>query len=212
MTIRRIAHLTDHRLTDVCLDGDPTPAERDHLDRCEGCRERRAQLDAMLQEISRAAEAETDVAFPPQRLLSQHARILQRIAQDGRPARVIAFPASTAPEARPFRGRPAARWIAAAAVAGLVIGMVVGRWTHLAPSSTALRASSTRGVSVRLEPVAAFVPQVLALSEDELLGEIENAVAGPVPVLRPIHEMTPLVDQVVGTSGVTGGVTSGDIR
>jgi len=39
----------------------------------------------------------------------QQARILQRIVQDGRPARVIAFPAAPAPEVRMFRARPAVR-------------------------------------------------------------------------------------------------------
>ena len=36
---------------------------------------------------------EADAAFPAERLARQRARILQRVDQDGRPARVIAFPA-----------------------------------------------------------------------------------------------------------------------
>ena len=47
------------------------------------------------------------------------------------PARLIAFPAGHAPHEPPVsRTRPASRWIAAAAVAGLVVGVLAGRFGH----------------------------------------------------------------------------------
>ena len=149
----------------------------------------------LLEEISAAAAREADAVFTPERLAVQQSRILQRIAQAGRPARVIAFPAGShgTGTRRLFRARPAVRWIAVAAVAGLVVGLVVGRWTHGFSSVRDLRGIPARAVSARLEPISPFTPASVRLSDDELLGQIELASVGPVGVLQPLHELTPLV-------------------
>ena len=189
-----VAHLSEDRLANACLEGDATPAELRHLETCPACDARRAALTALIGEVVDTANREADAIFTPERLAVQQSRILQRIAHVGRPARVIAFPAgSSGTETRRlFRARPAVRWIAVAAVAGLVVGLVVGRWTNGFSSARGLGVPA-RAVSARLEPVSPFTPASVTLSDDELLGQIELAAAGPVGVLQPLHELTPLV-------------------
>lgn len=194
--MRRPSHLTDDRLVNLCGDNVPTSDELTHLEQCDRCRARHTGLQGLLREVTDAAAVDADAAFPPERLAVQRARILLRVAQNGRPGHLLTFPAATSPGVRLFRVRPASRWVAAAAAAGLAVGLMVGRLTHTTPPSMALRAPATHGVTARVAPLAGLTPVSLVLSDDELLGEIEIAVAGPVAVLRPLHELTPAADQV----------------
>ena len=194
--MRSSAHVTDDRLVEVCLERRATELEAAHFAACDRCRARRMRLAAMLLEIDDAADADTEERFPPERLAAQQARILQRIEQDGRPARVIAFPAAPAVDPRPLRTRPAARWIAAAAVAGLTIGLATGFLVHDLPmlgrpSRPALVGSSARGVATSNPGPAAEIVNA-SFNDEEFLGEIENAIDDPyVPVLRPLNDLTP---------------------
>ena len=164
----------------MCLGGDERPVAG-----CAACEARRADLTALLHEVSDAAAYHADAAFPAERLGRQQARILQRIEQDGRPGRIIAFPGH-GQEAASLRTRPRARWIAAAAVAGLVIGLAAGHLQHdiqrgmSAPSVPAVRATDAPDVRT-LQAVAT------TFSEDEFLGQIEMAADSPGPgtALRP---------------------------
>lgn len=187
------AHVTDDRLVEVCFDGVPTPVEEAHFAACDRCRERLARLEHMLRELSDAAAVETDAIFPETRLAAQRVRILQRIEQDGRPARVIAFPAGHASDVRPLRAHPAARWIAGAAAAGLAVGLLAGHLAHDLPTA----GRPTRTASRRSAPPPAAQPAIRAvsasLSDEQLLGEIELAIQGPaLDVLHPLNELTPL--------------------
>jgi anti-sigma factor RsiW len=194
--MRPSTHVSDDRLVEVCLEQTPTEPEAAHLAACSRCRTRRARLEAMFLEIEHAADVEVDEIFTPERLASQETRILQRIEQDGRPARVIAFPAVTAPEPRPLRTRPAARWIAGAAAAGLTIGLLAGELVHDLPilgrpSRPALVSTSARGAS---SPTARPTPEIVnaSFNDEEFLGEIETALDGPhVPALMPLNDLTP---------------------
>jgi anti-sigma factor RsiW len=194
--MRPSAHVSDDRLVEVCLEQTPTDPEAAHLASCDRCRTRRSRLEAMFLEIRDAADAEADEIFTPERLAGQQTRILQRIEQDGRPARVIAFPAAAIPELRPLRTRPAARWIAGAAAAGLTIGLLAGHLVHDFPTlgqppRPALVGSSARGSSAP-GPGPAMEVVNASFNEEEFLGEIENALDGPhVPALRPLNDLTP---------------------
>ncbi|HEY6360767.1 MAG TPA: hypothetical protein VIX63_06660 [Vicinamibacterales bacterium] len=176
------SHLSDDQLLELCLGGDERPVAG-----CAACETRRADLAALLDEVSDAAACHADAAFPADRLARQQARILQRIEQDGRPGRIIAFPGH-GQEAALLRDRPRARWIAAAAVAGLVIGLLAGHLQHdllgrvSAPSVPAVRTTD-----------APDVPTLRAVSEDEFLDQIEMAADSPGPgtALRPLHDVTP---------------------
>src|SRR5712691_2016349 len=125
------SHLSDDRLIEVCVLDAPSPTEEQHLSACSRCDARRVRLQRLLDDVSDTAVAAADAAFSPERLTRQQARILAHLQHEGRPARVIAFPAGHAPhEPAVSRTRPASRWIAAAAVAGLVVGAMAGRFGY----------------------------------------------------------------------------------
>ena len=179
-------HLSDDQLIDACL-GVPQSSAREHLLGCAGCEARRAAMGHMLTEVTEVAVAEADAVFSPERLTRQHARILQRVDQDGRPARVIVFPAGQPPSSSLRHPRPATRWVAGAAAAGLVLGLLGG---HFARNLTGFDRPAPTAVA---QPTGTTAVRTVSLSaEDEFLGQIELAVgsAGPA-VLRPIDALTP---------------------
>jgi anti-sigma factor RsiW len=183
------SHLTDDELIALCFDS-TEPAAHRHLTACTACATRHGSLVQMLAEISGAADAEVDVAFPEDRLARQQARILHRVDQDGRPGRVIAFPAASAQAAPSLRTRSTSRWIAAAAAAAFVIGLAAGHMVHdfprlSAPHHVALTTPTVTGTTLRVSTTP-------AVSDDEFLGEIEDAVDSNGPAaLRPIDALTP---------------------
>ena len=152
-------------------------------------RERTAAA-SLLAEIAAAAAHEADAVFTPERLARQQAKILQRVEQDGRPGRVIVFPGHGSEAPMP-RVRPATRWIAVAAAAGLVIGLLAGHLAHdmpgltrPAPVTTAMRATDASPAGLRAVATT--------FSEDEFLGEIELAADQPGGIaLLPLHNATP---------------------
>jgi anti-sigma factor RsiW len=187
--MRRNTHLSDDRLIEVCFDAVPTDVEEHHFETCDRCSARRTRLQHLLREVSDAAATELSALFPPERLAAQQARILHRVEHDGRPGRVIAFPAVQASEVRPLRTRPAARWIAGAAAAGLAVGMLAGHLVHDLPGSRAQRRSAVR-TTVNAVPQPTL--RAAVLSDEEFLGQIEQALAGPeLAVLRPLDDLTP---------------------
>lgn len=184
-------HLSDDQLIDTCL-GVSTSGVQEHLLACPTCETRRAAVGQMLMDVTDVATAQADAIFTPERLTRQHARILQRVDQDGRPARVIVFPAGQAPAATVLHSRPAMRWVSAAAAAGLVLGLLGG---HLARNLTGFDPAPAQQ-PVLSQAAATAAVRTVAISavsaEDEFLEQIELATgsAGPA-VLRPIDALTP---------------------
>lgn len=184
--IKGHSHLSDERLIETCLfEGALAPADAV----CQSCAARRGELIALLDEVTQASEDAVDAAFPAERLARQQARILQRVKHEGRPARLLSFPATSA-DAGDQRPRPAVRWIAAAAAAGLVIGMVAGHLVDefprqmFGPAVMADRTTPASGTPLRT--VAHTV------SDEEFLGQIELAVEGPAgSALGLLHQATP---------------------
>lgn len=186
--IGRSRHLSDNRLLDICLQRGPSAADEGHLDACEPCRMRRADLLRVLEESKDAAAHESDLVFTSKRLAKQHARILQRIEQEGRPARVLAFP--SLPLRAPWtpRHRPAMRWLAAAAAAGLLIGLLAGHFAHQFPARTL----SSRVVPARPGIGTALAVATPPASDEEFLGQLEVALQSPsTAILRPLDDLTP---------------------
>lgn len=189
--MRRHSHVSDDRLVEVCLDRGATPAEDSHLTACDECSARRSRLEVMLREMSDAAAVDADAAFSADRLALQRSRIMARIEQDGRPARVISFPAYAPPEVRVPRTRPAVRWIAGAAAAGLAVGLLAGHLAHdfpgfgQPPGSPAIRSAASSPGTPAMRPVA------VAINDEEWLVEIESALDGPPAILRALHDLTP---------------------
>jgi hypothetical protein len=190
----RHLHLSDDRLIDVCLDRAPVAIERQHLDSCEVCEGRRATLALLLADVSAVASAEADAVFTAERLSLQHARILQRVEQEGRPGRVISFPAGQGQGSTLLRARPGMRWIAGAAAAGLGIGLLAGHLARNLPTGGALPAASQAVVppaTARLQAVST------TMSEEEFLGRLEVAIEGTSgSALRPLDDLTPLVWEI----------------
>jgi hypothetical protein len=187
-------HLSEDRLIQICLEEAPSAPERRHLDGCSDCEGRRAEISGLVTEVSNAAAAEADAAFPADRLTRQHARIMQRLAEDGKPGRVIAFPAADGRRAVTLSARPGMRWIAGAAAAGLAIGLLAGHLAHDLPGA----AGTPPAQVVASAPGPADLrPIPTTLSEDELLGLVELAAQGTgSPTLQPLDDLTPRVWEV----------------
>jgi len=184
------AHLSDDRLIEICFDLEVSDSDRAHLQTCATCESRRSNLAGTLEDIDAAVTQDADTAFPPDRLGRQRARILQRVEQDGRPGRVIAFPAGHTHEVPPRQVRPAARWgaVAAAVAASFLVGLLAEHLAHDIPGRR-------QSMPVQRTQVVASVTQVraaIATPDDELLGQVELAASGVGPaVLRPLDALTP---------------------
>jgi hypothetical protein len=195
----RVNHLSDDRLIELSMLDALSAAEQQHLSTCTRCDARRQDLQRLLDEVSETADAAADAAFPLERLNRQQARILARLQHEGRPARVIAFPAGHTPhEPLVSRTRPASRWIAAAAVGGLVVGVIAGRFGHdySFPRAGAPRVISARAVEqpeFRAPGTTATLREVTAsISDDEFLNQIEIAIDAPAAAaLQPLDDLTP---------------------
>ena len=186
----RNRHLSDTRLVEMILAATPASADRAHLDACTACDARREEVVRLLKDIAQASTEETDAAFPEEKLTRQRLRIMQRIEAEGRPARVISFPGHQPHEKPALRAHSASRWVAAAAVAGLIVGIMAGRMSPL-PSRLAFTPLSTQA-PVGATPAAAFLPAVTLMSDEELLVHIELALdAQGGTALRPLDDLTP---------------------
>ena len=192
-------HLSDDRLIEICVSGPAEPAEGAHLATCATCDARRRSVVEILAELDAAAILEADSAFPPDRLQRQQARIAHRIELDGRPGRVISFPASQPPIMA--RTRPHVRWAAAAAAAAFFIGVVAGHLAHEFPA----REGRSMPAIVGTEPDSGSLRAVsTTFSEDEFLGQVEVAAGSNGPAaLRPLDDMTPRAWEVISEANFT---------
>lgn len=194
----KTSHLSDDRLVEIGLTETPSGLEQQHLGACPPCETRRAGIAHMLGQLSQAAIEDADAAFPADLRARQQVRILQRLGQEGRleqegrPAKVIAFPAGHTPDSVLARSRPATRWIAAAAVAGLVVGLAAGRFGQQGPRGFEAPQAASRPSAAPFVGESQFRAVTATISDDELLGQIELAVDGRGGAsLRPLDELTP---------------------
>jgi anti-sigma factor RsiW len=194
--IRRARHLPDDRLLDCYLnerDGTVDPRIAEHLTDCESCGTRYARLTQFMDALRSDSEHESDAIFTPERLRLQRQQIARRIEHLNRPARVITFPGGLVRRGLTSSARIAPRWTAAAAAAGLFVGMALGasyRWDVAPRRSAAVRDASAR--PTQLAPVAtrASVPQTAA--DDVFLSELEMALDRPhTRELLAIDALTP---------------------
>jgi hypothetical protein len=194
------AHVSDDRLIDLCLEafgrGDacvaPTASEQQHLADCAACEGRRSRLLDLLTETSDVVAAQADAYFTADRLAKQRAHVLERLEHEARHGRVITFPAAHG-SGPAFRVRPGMRWIAGAAAAGLLIGVIADQVAHRVPARQA------PGAIVVATDAHAEALQLVAvpLSDEEFLGRMELAVEGTAgSALRPLDDLTPRVWEV----------------
>jgi len=199
--INRVSHLQEERLFDSYLTergGEPIdPPIAEHLADCPSCAGRYADLAAFMDALRREGDADADAFFTPDRLRLQHQQIVRRIALIGRPARVLSFPGRIVRRTIDASAtRTAPRWVAAAAAAGLFIGVAVGasfQWSSQPQGRQRFLTDPAR--AARLSPVATrgTGPADVA-SDDAFLSDLEIALERPhTRELQAFDALTPHV-------------------
>ncbi len=198
--IARAHHLQEEQLLDAYVAGrtgdgvDPPTAE--HLGDCPVCGKRYADFCAFMDALREEGAAEADEIFTPERLRAQQQQIGRRIEHVGRPARILSFPTQFVRRtigASTTRTPP--RWVAAAAAAGLFVGVAVGasyQWTgHAGRGGSAMFARET--ASARLSPVATRGSSPAEIAADAaFLSDLEIAVERPhTQELQAFDALTP---------------------
>jgi hypothetical protein len=205
--IHRARHLQEERLFDSYMterSGKPIdPPVAEHLADCASCGTRYAELTTFMDTLRREGDAEADAIFTPERLRAQQQQIARRIAHVGRPARVLSFPGRIVRRTiAASKSHSAPRWIAAAAAAGLFVGVAVGasfEWRSSLRSHqifTAGDAGPSR--TARNTPVATRggSPADVA-SDDAFLSDLELALERPhTRELQAFDALTPHVREI----------------
>lgn len=193
-TVFRQGHLSERALVDALVTGD----RPHHLDRCDICAERAVQLARWMDELQTDAVQLADEIFTPERLEAQQDQVLRRLEQLDHPARVIAFPSASRPDAPGLAGRRVAlSWVGVAAAAGLAIGIVGGQVTARLnqPQSpapvVATSAGSEASTHVSTEPGGPMNRSLLDESFDTV----------KLPSLEALDYATPRLQQVSARSG-----------
>ena len=125
--VLRRGHLSEAALVEVWSTG----ARPSHLDRCDICAERALEISHWLEDVKELGRTDADAIFTGERLTAQRGQILSRLEQLDRPAKVISFPARKTKVADAGESRrisPA--WLAAAAAAGLTVGVISVELSH----------------------------------------------------------------------------------
>ena len=190
--IRR--YLADRGL--AALDaGDESPLR--HLAHCPACDARYETLRAEFDATRDAAIADADAVCTADRMERQRDRILRRVDALHAGPRVLPFPAASpsghaAPQPRVFR-----RWVAAAAVVGLFVGLGAGRMLFNGASTTTTtadarqQAAPSAPASLRQAPTMRALHIESTVNDEEFLSEIELATAAPrTRELRAIYAFT----------------------
>jgi len=199
-------HPTDERLIALYFGDEEANAEerkavRQHLHGCESCTWRYTELTAPLQKLREDAASEADEVFTASRLEAQRAAISRRLEDGSRAARVVPFP-SARPATRPVH-RSIIRWAAAAAAAGLIVGVSAGRFLDLrgVRQPTPAPVASAAGAS-RLAPAVTDSPRIIdaSLDHEDFLSEIDNAIHQlRVSELTALDALTPHPREAVMT-------------
>jgi hypothetical protein len=202
--IHRATHLQEERLFESYLAeraGEPLdPPVAEHLADCASCGSRYTELSSFMDTLRRDGDAEADAIFTPERLRIQQQQILRRMALVGRSARVLSFPgrivrrtidASTA--------RTAPRWAAAAAAAGLFIGVAVGAsFPWGSPTPARQRPSTQSSASLRPERIGTAGTGAAEIAPDDaFLSDLELALERPhTRELQAFDALTPHVREI----------------
>jgi hypothetical protein len=202
--ITRPHHLQEERLFDSYLaerGGEPIdPPVAEHLADCPSCGTRYAELTAFMDGLRRDGEAEADAIFTPERLRLQQQQIVRRMALVGRPARVLSFPGRIVRRTiEASNARTAPRWIAAAAAAGLFIGVAVGasfQWRSQQQGRQSFLTDAAR--TQRLGPVATRgTGQPDVATDDAFLSDLEIALERPhTRELQAFDALTPHLREI----------------
>jgi hypothetical protein len=195
-------HLGDDQFAEIwsAAAASGQPASDARLTACAQCRARYAAFTGWLDRIHDDAMGEAEDAFPPERLAAQQAQVMRRLEALERPARVIAFPRF----ARPVTSTQghAQRWVAAAAAAGLVIGLAAGQFFDVRHIFTPVRTSSPAATQQNARLATATTPgggpsvvpaSVSSSVSDEALffGADQTRISERLSALRSMDDITP---------------------
>jgi len=164
----------------------------EHVDACSHCRARYEAFAEWLADTRADAISEADEIFSAERLGVQQSQIFRRLEALERPARVIAFPKHSPSPVENRRGPQ--RWIAAAAAAGLIVGLGAGELLDLGSLHRRAAAGADAAVTHNVLPSM----QTASLSSDDmLLYDTEAVSTSPrVEALQALDAMTPRVRDV----------------
>jgi hypothetical protein len=187
--LRLSGHLDDAAFaaiwTDAAVDG--AQPSHPHLQACPACRSRFGLFTSWLTDVRVDAAAEVDELFPAERLAAQQAQVFRRLEASERPARVIAFPKFTQPLTS--GSSHGSRWIAAAAAAGLIVGVGVCQMMDIRRSFGGPPAASQIRVADASE---VRTLRTNTGREEAFLSELDLTLSRPaVPELRALDEFTP---------------------
>ncbi len=171
----------------LSLSDAPDGATATHLESCARCRDRRERLAVRLEATRVAARGAADAAFTPADLERQRLAILDRIGRLGAAARVLPFPAGGPV---PLHSAPPAanrRWVLAAAAAGLLLGIAVGRLPGTWPAEH--EAGSTASAPLVASSQASPDP----LRDESLLSDVEEMLTREIrPEFEALDGLTPI--------------------
>jgi hypothetical protein len=177
----RNTHLNDEQLMETYFLGE----ENAHLEACGGCRVRFDELARALDHVHEDAVRDADAVFTADRLHDQRDRVLRRLERQGHPGDVLRFPSRFGSRRTAHRLLgPARRWVAGAAVAGLVAGVFLG-------FAVDRRVSAPIAAGRVISTAADW--QSASAQDEQMLTDIEDALTGPsrrVRELRALDEMT----------------------
>jgi hypothetical protein len=190
-------HLGDDQFAELWSNAavDGSSVADPHLASCAQCRSRYAAFTGWLDRIHDDAIGEAEDAFPPERLAAQQAQVMRRLEALERPARVIAFPRFSRPVTS-TQGH-AQRWVAAAAAAGLVIGLAAGQFFDVRHIFTPVRPQQVGGQTARFvssQPAAgpSVVPvSASSVSDETLYFGDPTRTAERLSMLKSISDITP---------------------
>ena len=201
-------HPSDTELIALVVPGSDSPTATDivalaHVSQCRICTERSTSLQTFLDATATRAEADFERSVSAERLLAQRRRIVRRLRRSIEPshtARVLQFPTIARPTLT--RVHQAGRWLAVAAVAGVVVGVTAGQFLHWHPESQ-VESVQTEVVPARdqeaTSPIMASTSLAddLFFTDDPFLAEVELMLTDPrIPELDPLDEITPRIREV----------------
>lgn len=192
MNDSRAAHPSDEVLLAWSADLGTDPATNSHVQHCPKCAARVAQWQAQLEAVESALRAAPDGLFSDAALARQGANLMRRLRGEPK-ARVLQFPAAPVETRRERTGLgSSSRWVAAAALIGLLAGGSAARLfdPHVGrPFGT----QSARGTTAPVRPVQPVLQNTTdAVADEAFLVELDAALVSRAPEpLRVLDALTP---------------------
>lgn len=192
-----IAALWSSRVAASEVSSGPASASADEEAHLRSCAECRARYDAFADWLDDArAEAidEADEIFSAERLAAQQTQILRRLETLERPGRVLAFPRFRHSGTSVRRGPQ--RWIAAAAVAGLIVGVGAGELLDFRRSMGGASAGHLGSQPLPLGQSARGTLQPVAFSSEDLFLYDDSDAASTSPSVEALQALDALTPRV----------------